>query len=188
MQAVQLIDDLVERTKDNLNRAQLLKTQPESTLNYKPKAECWSALECLEHLNRYSDFYVPEMRQRMKASTATAADTFTSGWLGDKLAKSLLPQSQGGAQKMNSPKKMNPKGSQLDKSVVDTFIRYQYGLLDLLKEARQKNLSTIKTGITLTQLIKLRLGDTFRVVIYHTQRHLGQAERAVKQYQMAQPS
>lgn len=179
MKAADLISDLVDRTKDNLNRAQRLNEYAIETLNHKAIPESWSALECLEHLNRYGNFYLPEMAKRMQASTHPAVETFKTGWLGNKFAESLLPQEP--INKMNSPKKMNPTGSQLDKTVVNTFIRQQYELLDLLKQARQVNLNKVKTGITLTSFIKLKLGDTFRVVIYHTQRHIGQAERAIEQ-------
>ena len=38
-----------------------------------------------------------------------------------------------------------------------------------------------KTAISISKLIKLRLGDTFRVLIYHNERHIKQAERAIKE-------
>ncbi len=186
MKAADLINDLVDRTKDNLNRAQRLNEYAIEVLNYKVTPESWSALECLEHLNRYGNFYLPEMAKRMEASTQPAVEKFKTGWLGNKFAKSLLPQEP--INKMNSPKAMNPKESQLDKSVVDTFIRQQYELLDLLKQARQVNLNRVKTSISLSWLIKIKLGDTFRVVIYHTQRHIGQAERAVEQAEVVASS
>ncbi|MGB3549023.1 MAG: hypothetical protein WBA17_18760 [Saprospiraceae bacterium] len=35
-----------------------------------------------------------------------------------------------------------------------------------------------KTAVSITKLIRLRLGDTLRVVVYHNQRHVAQALRA----------
>jgi len=34
-----------------------------------------------------------------------------------------------------------------------------------------------KTAISISKWIKLKLGDTLRVVIYHNQRHMAQAKR-----------
>jgi uncharacterized protein (DUF2249 family) len=51
-------------------------------------------------------------------------------------------------------------------------------MLELLEIARSKNLNRIRTSISISKLIKLKLGDTLRVVIYHNGRHLQQALRA----------
>jgi hypothetical protein len=42
------------------------KTLPIATLNYKPQEDQWSMLECLQHLNFYGDFYIPEIKQRIE--------------------------------------------------------------------------------------------------------------------------
>ena len=56
-----LVADLINRTQENIRAAELLKTKTEETLNKKETSKSWSALECIEHLNRYSDFYLPEI-------------------------------------------------------------------------------------------------------------------------------
>ena len=55
----------------------------------------------------------------------------------------------------------------------------QRQILALLDQAKGVNLDQIKTGISLTKWIKIKLGDTFRVLIYHNQRHIKQAERVI---------
>lgn len=80
---------------------------------------------------------------------------------------------------MNTFKEMNPFEKNLDQSVIDKFIKQQKELLDLLKLAESKNLTKIRTRISISKWIKLRLGDTFRVVIYHNFRHIKQAEKAI---------
>ena len=42
-----LISDLIERTRQNLNSAQQLHEMDSEILNYKTGADSWSALECL---------------------------------------------------------------------------------------------------------------------------------------------
>lgn len=176
-----LIQDLIERTKKHLNEGERYRQLDIKQLNWKENAEKWSVLECLEHLNRYGDFYIPEITRRIKDQpTAGVNPTFKSGWLGNYFANSMLPKEK--LNKMNTFKSMNPIGSKLDKAVVDKFIRQQKQLLNLLEQARSLHLSKIKTAISISNWIKLRLGDTFRVVIYHNYRHIMQAENVLKQH------
>ncbi len=170
-----LIDDLVQRTKDVINDTTALQQLTFYELNWKADANQWSILECIEHLNRYGRFYLPEVRQRLENARSVAADhPFASGWLGDYFAKLMLPREQ--LNKMKTLPSMNPLGSNLDQSVLTIFQRQQKEWLDLLLEARTADLTRTKTAISISRFIKLRLGDTLRVVIYHNQRHLQQAQ------------
>ena len=178
--AKSLIEDLIERTKDVINEAERYNQLPIEELNWKPTAEKWSVLECLEHLNRYGDFYIPEIENRIRnASKITGETTFKSGVLGNYFSNSMLPKEK--LNKMNTFKSMNPVGSDLNISTLQKFIRQQKQILDLLNQARQVDLTKTKTAISISKWIKLRLGDTFRVVIYHNQRHIVQANKVLKQ-------
>ena len=80
---------------------------------------------------------------------------------------------------MNTFKSKNPIYSQLDKNqVIETFLQQQKQFLELLTIAKEKNLTKIKTSITLP-ILKFRLGDTFRFVIYHNERHVVQAKKTL---------
>ena len=46
----------------------------------------------------------------------------------------------------------------------------------LLEQAKQVDLVKVKTAISLTKLIRLRLGDTFRFLVTHIERHVLQAQ------------
>ena len=173
-----LIEDLIERTQGVLNAAEKYNQLSLKELNNKVAPDKWSALECIEHLNRYGDFYLPEIKSRIaKGKKSEAEATFKSGLLGNYFAESMLPKEK--LNKMSTFKSMNPAGSQLDKGVLTKFIAQQKEILNLLDSARTTNLTKTKTGITISNFIKLRLGDTFRVVIYHNQRHIVQANNAI---------
>ena len=62
MKAQDLIEELIQLTQKNLNEVQAFKELPMELLNQKPNAKSWSILECIEHLNRYGDFYIPEIK------------------------------------------------------------------------------------------------------------------------------
>ncbi|MEN7548701.1 DinB family protein [Rapidithrix thailandica] len=159
-----------------------LKELTKDALNWKINPESWSILECIEHLNLYGDFYLPGIEERMTNGRDLApSDEFNSGLLGNYFANSLLPKEK--LNKMKTFKDKDPAGSDLELSTLDRFIRQQLKTLELLEKAKKVNLTRIKTSISITKLLKLRLGDTFRVLIYHNQRHLVQAEKVVKAYQ-----
>ncbi|MGB3465130.1 MAG: DinB family protein [Cyclobacteriaceae bacterium] len=171
-----LLEDLSATTRDLLARVEPFTTLSEEALNWRENKEKWSILECFEHLNRYGDFYIPECRHRMEAYKLTGSNltNFKSGLLGNYFSNLMLPSAQ--SKKMQSPKDMNPVFSDLDRSVLTEFTRQQKELLKLLSQSEQIDLNKVKTGISLTNWIKLKLGDTFRVVIYHNLRHVVQAE------------
>ncbi|MFK8104496.1 MAG: DinB family protein [Saprospiraceae bacterium] len=177
-----LIEDLIQRTKQVLNDTMPLLALEESVLNQKVDATAWSVLECIAHLNYYGDFYLPEIKQRIQnAPVHVEEQVFKSGWLGNYFSNSMLPKAK--LNKMKTFASMNPVGSKLDKSILSKFVEQQKEMLDLLHSARRISLTKTKTAISLTKWIQLRLGDTFRVVIYHNQRHLVQAQKALQHAQ-----
>jgi hypothetical protein len=91
----------------------------------------------------------------------------------------MLPKER--QSKMKTFKSMNPNGSNLKVSTVSKFIAQQQALIGLLNKSQAIDLTKTTTGISISKWIKLRLGDTFRVVIYHNQRHIVQAERVLKE-------
>ena len=181
-----LVVDLTNRTKRLIEEAEFLKEKTEEALNYKVNPESWSVLECLEHLNLYGRFYLPEIKKSISAFPLRRGtegednknyfdSVFKSGWLGNYFANSMLPKEK--LKKMKTFKNMNPINSKLDKKVIDEFIDQQKEMLRLLEEARKVSLNKTRTAISISKLVKLKLGDTFRFVIYHNQRHMAQAQR-----------
>ncbi len=174
-----LLGELTRLTKQLLLEAELFQTLPLEQLNWRETPASWSILECLEHLNRYGHFYLSEIETRMQQSKhlATVEYVFKSGWLGNYFAN--LMQSTKKISKMKTFSSMNPIGSTLDYRVLAEFIGQQQNLLHLLEKAQHVHLTNTRTAISLSRLVRLRLGDTFRFVIYHNQRHVNQAKRAL---------
>ncbi|WP_210149000.1 DinB family protein [Chryseobacterium scophthalmum] len=172
---LQLIDELKKITEENIQFAENLLNQPDEKLNFRLSENSWSILECLEHLNRYGNFYIPEIRKRIENSDTKPTEIFSSGILGNYFAKSMLLKEK--LNTMKTFKSMNPIRSKLDKSVLNEFITQQKQMIFLLNEAKNIDLNKVKTSISISNLIKLKLGDTFRFVIYHNLRHVEQAKR-----------
>lgn len=170
--------DLIETTRQNLNFAELLKKKTDTELNWKQNSESWSILECLEHLNLYGHFYIPEIEKTILNSKHKSEKEFKSGILGNYFAESMLPKQK--LNKMKTFKDKNPINSKLDRKVIDEFINQQIKTIDLLNKSKSVNLNKNKVKITLTKWIKLKLGDTFRFVINHNIRHIKQIENNIK--------
>lgn len=179
MESAKLTEDLIDRTKNVLAKAKELQNLSESQLTKKASKDSWSAIECIEHLNLYGDFYLPEIKKQINNSIYPPAKTFKSSWLGNKFANSVAPR-----ENLNSMKTFKDKNPVLlgsvRKNVISEFIRQQESMLNLLEASTQVNLNKVKTAISISKFIRLRLGDTFRVVIYHNQRHLEQAFKAIQ--------
>ncbi len=172
----ELLTRLTERTRHNLAAGQYLLALDQPALHQRPRPDAWNALQCLAHLNHYGDYYLPEIRQRIRQSKfRQAQDTFTSSRLGNYFAASMKPSET--MRKISTFKRADPVNfdRKPDLTVIHEFIRQQEELLELLALAARVDLTRTKTGISITNLIKLRLGDTLRVVIYHNWRHVEQA-------------
>lgn len=172
-----LIKEMISITERSTCAVHKFKELPASKLNYKGEPEQWSILECIEHLNLYGDFYLPEIEKQIQAhKTADPPATFKSGIIGNYFANLMMVKEKK-MKKMKSPKNKNPSGSHLSATTIERFLKQQELLKFLLIEAKYINLTKTKTAISLTPLIKLRLGDTFRFFVYHIERHILQAEK-----------
>lgn len=173
-----LITDLLEKTRTNLHQVEGFKELSEHELNYKESSDEWSILECIEHLNIYGDFYNPAIKESIEKATTTSSKIFKSSVVGNYFVSLIAPKEK--LNKMKTLKENNPLGSRLDKNVLDRFINQQKECLSLIEKSNSVNLSKTKTAISITKLIKLRLGDTFRFITAHNERHLLQAEKILK--------
>jgi hypothetical protein len=178
------IQQLIELTRQALNQVEKLKALDTHALTWKQDETSWSILECLEHLNLYGAYYLPEIENKIKSSNSKSEAEFKSGLLGGYFAKSMLPKEK--LNKMKTFKDKNPLNTNLDKRVIDVFIEQQIKLLDLLNQSQQVSLNKVKIQITISKFIKLKLGDTFHFLVNHIIRHLQQIERIQKELKLSE--
>ena len=172
-----LYEELFRSTEDLITAAKDFKQLTAAQLNHKRSPESWSILECLEHLNLYGDFYLPAMEQQILAHPQLKSNAvFRSGIVGNYFAN-LMKDKNG--KKMKSPADKNPSNSVLSVTTIDRFIKQQELLKSLLHQSRTTDLAKVRVPISLTKFIRLRLGDTFRFVVYHNERHMAQAQRCI---------
>ncbi|HTO14763.1 MAG TPA: DinB family protein [Edaphocola sp.] len=175
MQSENLIQSLIDQIAQINQKIENFKNDDLQILTWKENPTSWSILECLEHLNLYGEFYLPEIEKKIQNSKTKSELQFKSGLLGGYFAKSMLPKKK--LNKMKTFKDKNPLNAELDKSVIDNFINQQNKLLDLLHQSKKVSLNKVSIQISISKLIKLKLGDTFQFFINHIIRHFNQIEK-----------
>lgn len=139
------------------------------TLNAKPSPSTWSPLECLEHLNHYAAYYLPEISKSLKKAASMDTEVKYT-WFGKKSLDLVTSPA-----KKKTLKKMDPGRSQLQAEVLGRFLNHQKEFLALLKRAEGKDLNGKKVRVEFMKLIRMRLGETIIFLSEHQKRHMKQA-------------
>ncbi len=169
-----LVQQWIEQTRLFINQAEKLKTRSFEMLTWRAEPSSWNILECLEHLNLYGDYYLPEIEKSIRNSKTKSSVEFESGMLGNYFAKSMLPKDK--LNKMKTFKDKNPLNADLNKTVIDRFISQQIKFIDLLDKSRAVDLNTVKIKTSISSLLRFKLGDTFQFLVNHNLRHFRQIE------------
>lgn len=173
-----LLDRLYKRVENHLYEAiHNFQNMSEQSLLASSAAGGWSIAQCLQHLNEYGDYYLPAMEKAIMNNPDAVKHGFKSSWFGSYFTKMMEPET--GKKKMKAFKKYNPPAQLNAYAVVAAFIQQQERLLTLLQKASSADLD-VRIPISLTPLIRLKLGDTFQFVIAHDERHIQQAKRNIQ--------
>ncbi|MBN8879763.1 MAG: DinB family protein [Sphingobacteriales bacterium] len=175
--SLSLLEQLQADTRQLIATATFLKNEDPSILLEQPGAGRWSVIQVLEHLNSYGVYYLPALKNGLMNGDA-AVNIFRSGWLGNYFTQLMLPKEGRVKNKMKAPKDHRPAFHVDAQPVIETFLQQQHQLLELLELAKQKNIG-IRIPTSLTKLIRLKAGDTFRFFIAHEQRHFVQIENTL---------
>lgn len=178
-----LLSDLQEDTARLIAQTkELLLSIEEEALSQSPAPGKWSAVQCIEHLNSYNRYYLPQIEKALlngAYKNLPAQTTYKPGWIGSYFTKLMKPGVNGElASKMQAPKDHRPAAHLNAKKVMTEFIEGEEKLLSYLERAEELNIAKLRVPISIAKFIKLKLGDTFRFLIAHQQRHMLQAMKA----------
>ena len=150
----------------------------ENQMNWRPSAGIWSISEILAHMNEYSHYYHPVFKRRIENTRFTSTkEAFISSPLGRSAWKSMkLGRLNNIKRKFKAQKGYNPT---IDLSLVkgnetDQFLLLQSEFFEVINSAENVNLRRVKIPISISKIIRLRLGDALLFVTYHNQRHIQQ--------------
>jgi hypothetical protein len=147
---------------------------PESKFREVPPDGGWSVAQVFEHLcvaNRaYLDGPLPNAVAKAVAEGPRSGEwrpSFMGGWLTRMLIEGTNP--------VRTPGKLRV-GLEPRPNVVDEFLRSIAETRKLMLEADGHDLRTSMRS-PIVPLLRMNVGDAFRIVVVHAHRHLAQAER-----------
>lgn len=150
----------------------------EKQLNWRPNPGIWSISEILAHLNSYARYYHPTILNKISTTRFTnAKEDFISSPLGRSAWKSMkLGRANNVKRKFKAPKGHNPS---LDATIisgtdVNDFINNQNQLLEIVEKSATVNARRVKIPISISKIVRLRLGDAMLFITYHNERHMQQ--------------
>jgi len=180
--STQLLETLEKTVAQTIKNATLLQLMSAEAVSKPPAPGKWSVIQVLYHLNSYNDYYLRHIEQTMRSGiNIPYSASFKAGVIGNYFAKTMLPGNDGTVKNiMKAPKDHAPHAGYNNIEAIDQFIAGQQKLLRLLKEARNVNMTRLKVPISISKLMKIRLGDTFRFLVAHQQRHFVQISNTLK--------
>jgi hypothetical protein len=178
-------EDLINELKGDVHKliasAEQMKGADKGKLVYQYDKNTWSVVQVVEHLNAYNRFYLPQIDKALSERNDTRNAWFNSGFWGDYFTKMMKPTNVFEVKnRMKAMKKYTFPNSLNVDTVFDEFMQHQQKLLQLLDASKERDLNVIKVPISISKMIKLKLGDTFRFIIAHEQRHMVQARNTMR--------
>lgn len=176
-----LLRELTHEVEENIKAISQLTEKSNEELIANPATDSWSIAQVIEHLNTYNDFYLPAIEKALKQTVVDKnGDIFKPGLLGNYFVKMMQPQEGRVTKKYKAATRHIPGNVINAKTVMEIYLNGQQQLLQLLEMATDYNINTIKIPTSISAIIKLKLGDVFRFLIAHQQRHFVQIDGNLK--------
>jgi len=151
----------------------------ENQKSWKSSESSWSINEVFAHLNEYAKYYHSSFITRIdKTRFRTPRINFIPSPLGKSAWQSMkLGNAKNVKRKFKTLKAYNPvyDVTLLTGSEIAEFEKGQLELLDIIEKSKEVSLRKVKVPISISALIRFRLGDALLFVVYHNERHVQQA-------------
>ncbi len=158
-----------------------LQDQSTDALHRRPRPDAWSALDCVEHMNLFYDDYLPRVEAAVRGAKPSDKPTYSPGFFGQKMIDGQRPQQGKRRMKIKTFKKMTPAtGDKPPEAVFAAFFAHHTHLEELLNQAASLNWNRAKVASAIGPILRFKLGDCFRLLLAHTERHLLQAREAME--------
>lgn len=151
----------------------------ESELLYQKDENSWSIAHCIEHLNTYSYYYLPLLKDAIKKLQIDKNEglIYKAGFLGAYFIKKINPIT--GKNKMKAHKKHYPIINNDASQIISKHLNYQEELIKLIRNCSHVNLNKKLIPVSIFKPIKLSIGDTLHFIIEHNARHIIQASKNI---------
>lgn len=176
-----LISDLQQDVRRVAEAAEYFRKVEKPKMVYCVEKNKWSIVQILEHLNAYGRYYLPAIEKEIAFRSKAVPTWFNSGFLGNYFTNSMKPTNVFEVKnKMKAMKSYSFPNSLNVDTVLKEFEEQQQKLIQLLELAKDRDLNSIRVPLTISKMVKLKLGDVFRFLVAHQQRHMIQARNTLK--------
>lgn len=162
--------------------------QDEKSLQHKPAPDKWSAIQCFEHINLVSAYYIREIRKGIELAHPepnAQQKIFKPGLIGGYMKRSMEPKDGEIKGKMKTFTSVKPLADREDGAIVvgsKVFADFVADLEEferLIEKSRAFDIQRIKITSLIGKMVRFKLGDCFLFLNAHTDRHLLQAIQAM---------
>lgn len=151
----------------------------DAQLGWQPRSGEWSVLQCFDHLNLTHDYYAPKvaggLAQRGLANPAD--DSYAPSFWG----RIYMHFSFNPKYSFPAPSAVVPAAHSLGRDVLHRYLAKQEALLENLDAVADINLRA--TTVPVVKFVRFNLGDCLKILVYHDQLHIDQAERVLQAMQ-----
>ncbi len=164
--------------------ADLLAGVDDERFNARPSKGAWSAAECLSHLVVSGEALLPvldEAIRRGREREVLGHGPFRYGRLGEWFVRQAGGDGSRPSMRVPAPRLYRPVPRRHAVGpTLREFHDLQEALADRLQLSSGLDLARVRARSPVTPLIRLGLGQWYRLVAGHQLRHLGQARRALE--------
>lgn len=180
MTSSHVLEEVTKITKENIKilETKLNRFSAEQR-SWKVNDNSWNLNEIFAHLNSYAAFYHQAFKHRIENTKFREfKENFISSPLGKSAWKSMkLGNASNVKRKFKAQRSYNPL---LDKSLVsgkdhETLLTNLKEFLEIIELCKTINIRKAKVPISISKIIRLRVGDALLFVAYHNERHIQQA-------------
>ena len=151
----------------------------EGQKSWKSNENSWSINEVFAHLNEYAKYYHSTFITRIERTRfKTPRINFIPSPLGRSAWQSMkLGNAKNIKRRFKTVKIYNPifDSTLLSGNDVVDFEKGQLELLTIIEKSEKVSLRKVKIPISISKIIRFRLGDALLFVVYHNERHVQQA-------------
>lgn len=150
-------------------------------VNWRPTERRWSVAQCMDHLTRSLDLYLPPMSRALERSRARKdrgekgyRDGIMAGWL----IRSMEPPP---SVRVRAPAAIRPAETFEPAAVLADFDAAHARLAGLLAAADGASLVHARMRSPMMRLMQMTLRQAFAMTLAHARRHIWQARQVTKE-------
>ena len=173
---IQIVTSITQQNIEAINKSTAKLS--EKQLSWIPNPGVWSVEQILAHMNEFGRYYHPTFLKKIENTRFTSTkEAFVSSPLGRSAWKSMkLGNAKNVKRKFKAQKGYNPNidNGLVKGNEVEIFLTQQNELLSIIEKAETVNIRRVKIPISMSRIVRLRLGDALLFVVYHNERHVQQ--------------